>query len=214
MQLDPRVIAIAKQFEPGLPLDNWTDENRRAWTMQLIEQVVFQFPNEGWGAKRADPGRPLSKDAIALKREGHIWAFDLVNGSTRRVNNSVTGVLIDNQVFVPVTGRDHLGLAMPEPTPKPVVPVGPEGDGDEAAPGLFARDPLVMEGLRAIQASIAELAARLGRLEEASVANGSAVGDLKNTVREITAAVSAPRTLTLRGALLGTVVGTLAPPQA
>jgi hypothetical protein len=70
-----------------------------------------------------------------------------------------------------------------------------------------------MEGLRAIQASLAELAARLGRLEEASVANGSAVGDLKNTVREITAAVSAPRTLTLKGALLGTVAGTLAPPQ-
>ena len=53
MKLDPRVVAIAKQFEPGLPLANWTDDNRRAWVMQVIEQVVFRFPDGGWGAKRA-----------------------------------------------------------------------------------------------------------------------------------------------------------------
>jgi hypothetical protein len=209
MQLDPRVIAIAKQFEPGLPLDNWTDENRRAWTMQLIEQVVFLFPDQGWGAKRADPRRPLSKDAIALQRDGHLWAFDLVNGSTRRVNNSVTGIQIDNQVFVAVAGKDHLGLAQPDPV---VQPTEPQANGGGAA-GPLVMDPAVLEGLRAIQTSIAELAARLDRLEQASAANGSAIADLKTTVREITTVVSAPRTLTLKGALLGTVVGTLAPPE-
>jgi len=36
MRLDPRVIAIAKQFEPSLPTANFTDENRRAWVMQVI----------------------------------------------------------------------------------------------------------------------------------------------------------------------------------
>ena len=61
MKLDPRVVAIAKQFEPGLPLANWTDDNRRAWVMQVIEQVVFRFPDGGWGAKRSRPRRPLSE---------------------------------------------------------------------------------------------------------------------------------------------------------
>ena len=113
MKLDPRVVAIAKQFEPGLPLANWTDDNRRAWVMQVIEQVVFRFPDGGWGAKRSGPRRPLSRDAIALKRDGHVWAFGLVSGSTKRVKNNVEGVLIDDQVFVPVAGRDHLGMLTP-----------------------------------------------------------------------------------------------------
>ena len=90
MKLDPRVVAIAKQFEPGLPLANWTDDNRRAWVMQVIEQVVFRFPDGGWGAKRSGPRRPVSRDAIALKRDGHVWAFDLVSASTKRVSSTLS----------------------------------------------------------------------------------------------------------------------------
>jgi hypothetical protein len=212
MQLDPRVIAIAKQFEPGLPLDNWTDENRRTWVMQVIEQVVFQFPDGGWGAKRADPGRPLSKDAIALRRDGHLWAFDLVNGSTRRVNDNVTGEQIDGQVFVPVTGKNHLGLTAPDPTsparPENGAPVVP------STPDPVTHDPATLEALRGVQAALAELGARLDRLEQTSVAGRSEVADLKATLQQVAAAVSAPRTLSLKGGVLGTIVGTLAPPQS
>ena len=198
MKLDPRVVAIAKQFEPGLPLANWTDDNRRAWVMQVIEQVVFRFPDGGWGAKRSGPRRPLSRDAIALKRDGHVWAFDLVSGSTKRVKNNVEGVLIDDQVFVPVAGKDHLGM----PTPGAGADDAPPSarDGDEPSP---TDDAAVVESLRDIAATLADLTARLARLEEASSASRSDLDALKRTVEQIAAAVS-PGTTATRGRVPGT----------
>ncbi|HZB26250.1 MAG TPA: hypothetical protein VE379_08975 [Vicinamibacterales bacterium] len=185
MKLDPRVVAIAKQFEPGLPIANWTDDNRRAWVMQVIEQVVFRFPDGGWGAKRSGPRRPLSKDSIALKRDGHVWAFDLVSVSTKRVKNTVEGVLIDDQVFVEVAGKDHLGM----PTPGAGGDDPPSAlDGHGPSP---ADDAAILQDLRAIAATLSDVTARLARLEEAASANRSALDALKTTVDRIAAAVSA-----------------------
>ena len=188
MQLDPRVIAIAKQFEPSLPTANFTDENRRAWVMQVIEQVVFQFPAGGWGAKCADPGRPLSKDAIALQADGHLFAFDLVNGGTKRVNDSVVGEQIDDQVFVPVQGKDHLGL-------HPIVPTGgghPSlGTGAPPAP---AADPRVFEAVQALQTAVADLSARLDRMEQASARTRTDVAALSTALQQVAAAVASPKT--------------------
>jgi hypothetical protein len=195
MKLDPRVVAIAKQFEPGLPLANWTDDNRRAWLIQVIEQVVFRFPDGGWGAKRSGPRRPLSRDAIALKRDGHVWAFGLVSGSTKQVKNNVEGVLIDDQVFVPVAGRDHLGM------------LTPGAGADDAPPSARAEEPTgdaaVVESLRDIAATLADLTARLARVEEASSASRSDLDALKRTVEQIAAAVS-PGTTASRGRVPGT----------
>jgi hypothetical protein len=195
MKLDPRVVAIAKQFEPGLPLANWTDDNRRAWLIQVIEQVVFRFPDGGWGAKRSGPRRPLSRDAIALKRDGHVWAFGLVSGSTKRVKNNVEGVLIDDQVFVPVAGRDHLGM------------LTPGAGADDAPPSARADEPTgdaaVVESLHDIAATLADLTARLARVEEASSASRSDLDALKRTVEQIAAAVS-PGTTATRGRVPGT----------
>jgi hypothetical protein len=195
MKLDPRVVAIAKQFEPGLPLANWTDDNRRAWLIQVIEQVVFRFPDGGWGAKRSGPRRPLSRDAIALKRDGHVWAFGLVSGSTKRVKNNVEGVLIDDQVFVPVAGRDHLGM------------LTPGAGADDAPPSARADEPTgdaaVVESLPDIAATLADLTARLARVEEASSASRSDLDALKRTVEQIAAAVS-PGTTATRGRVPGT----------
>ena len=198
MKLDPRVVAIAKQFEPGLPLANWTDDNRRAWLIQVIEQVVFRFPDGGWGAKRSGPRRPLSRDAIALKRDGHVWAFGLVSGSTKRVKNNVEGVLIDDQVFVPVAGRDHLGM------------LTPGAGADDAPPSARADeepsptgDAAVVESLPDIAATLADLTARLARVEEASSASRSDLDALKRTVEQIAAAVS-PGTTATRGRVPGT----------
>jgi hypothetical protein len=195
MKLDPRVVAIAKQFEPGLPLANWTDDNRRAWLIQVIEQVVFRFPDGGWGAKRSGPRRPLSRDAIALKRDGHVWAFGLVSGSTKRVKNNVEGVLIDDQVFVPVAGRDHLGM------------LTPGAGADDAPPSARADEPTgdaaVVESLHDIAATLADLTARLARVEEASSASRSDLDALKRTVEQIAAAVS-PGTTASRGRVPGT----------
>ena len=176
MKLDPRVVAIAKQFEPGLPLANWTDDNRRAWVMQVIEQVVFRFPDGGWGAKR----------------------FGLVSRSTKRVKNNVEGVLIDDQVFVPVAGKDHLGM----PTPGAGADDAPLSarDSDEPSP---TDDAAVVESLRDIAATLADLTARLARVEEASSTSRSDLDALKRTVEQIAAAVS-PGTTATRGRVPGT----------
>jgi hypothetical protein len=198
MKLDPRVVAIAKQFEPGLPLANWTDDNRRAWVMQVIEQVVFRFPDGGWGAKRSRPRRPVSRDAIALKRDGHVWAFDLVSASTKRVNNTVEGVLIDDQVFVQVAGKDHLGMA----TPGAGVDAS-RAAADGEAPSV-ADDAAIMDGLRAIAAALSDVTARLARLEEASSACRSDLEAVKKRVEQIAGAVSAPGTEAPPGPLRGT----------
>jgi hypothetical protein len=198
MKLDPRVVAIAKQFEPGLPLANWTDDNRRAWVMQVIEQVVFRFPDGGWGAKRSRPRRPVSRDAIALKRDGHVWAFDLVSASTKRVNNTVEGVLIDDQVFVQVAGKDHLGMA----TPGAGVDAS-RAAADGEAPSV-ADDAAIMDGLRAIAAALSDVTARLARLEEASNACRSDLEAVKKRLEQIAGAVSAPGTEAPPGPLRGT----------
>ena len=83
------------------------------------------------GRKTVRPAPAAVQDAIALKRDGHVWAFDLVSGSTKRVKNNVEGVLIDDQVFVPVAGKDHLGM----PTPGAGADDAPPSarDGDEPA---------------------------------------------------------------------------------
>lgn len=186
MKLDPRVVAIAKQFEPGLPIANWTDDNRRAWVRQVIEQVVFQFPDGGWGAKRSGPRRPLSKDAIARKRGGHVWAFDLVSVSTKRVKNTVEGVLIDDQVFVEVAGKDHLGMPTAGAGAEDRL-AAPAGDGPSPAD-----DAGILEDLRAIAETLSDVTARLARLEDAASASRSALDALKASVDQVAAAVSAP----------------------
>jgi hypothetical protein len=199
MKLDPRVVAIAKQFEPGLPLANWTDDNRRAWVMQVIEQVVFRFPDGGWGAKRSGPRRPVSRDAIALKRDGHVWAFDLVSASTKRVNNTVEGVLIDDQVFVQVAGKDHLG--MPTPNAGVDAPRSPAADGEGPSLG---DDAAIMDGLHAIATALSDVTARLARLEEASSACRSDLEAVKKSLEQIAAAGAAPGTEAPPGPLRGT----------
>lgn len=150
MQLDAKVITVAKRFEPELAAifalpPTTVDDARRAWCLKVVEQVVWTYPGEGWGSKRADPGRPLSKDAIAAKRDGHLWCWDLVSGSTHRVNDSVTGEQIDGQVWVAVAGVNHLGTPAPDPTP------GPSGPPPAPAPDLSA----LLARVTALEAALA-----------------------------------------------------------
>jgi hypothetical protein len=124
MQLPSNVLAVVKLFEPQLPQgDDWTDENRRAWNIKVAQQVRWLFGPK-WGTKRADATRPISKDALAYMDVDNLWAFDTVNGMTRKVNDSVEGIDISNQIFVVVSPIDHLGLgsAPVEPPEQPAEP--------------------------------------------------------------------------------------------
>lgn len=129
MNLPTRILAIINTlYQEHQSLAKGTDDERRALTRMIIEQIVFEFPGQGWGWKSADPTRPPSKDAIArLLPDGHLWCWDWQNGSTRAPISDPTGEDITGQHFIAVAGVDHLG-AEPVPPPKPPIPPTPPPD--------------------------------------------------------------------------------------
>ena len=117
------------------------DTQRRALTRKMIEQFICEFPDDGYTGKSADPGRPFSKDSIARRSEGRLYAWDWQNGSTREPHVKAGQVASDitGQHVIPLGCVDHLGSANPEPTPGPE-PL-PETDLDETLDtlaGLYA----------------------------------------------------------------------------
>ena len=107
----------------GLPAMN--DEASREWNMRLAEQFAFAFPHEGWGTKRADPGRPLSTDVMCTRSP--FVGYDVI--LNQRLPNQALDLHprsldLAGQVFIAVTPRDHLG-AGPAPVPVPPAPVKP-----------------------------------------------------------------------------------------
>jgi hypothetical protein len=67
--------------------------------------LAFSVPGRGYGMKRADAGRPISKDTLAQDiGGGRIRIWDLLNGvGTGR----------------PTQATDHIGAGAPQPTPDP-----------------------------------------------------------------------------------------------
>ena len=122
MILPDRIFAIVSAVHArNAALASGDDDQRRSLQKMIVETVVKRCPGEGWGWKRADPGRPLSKDAIAnnLLQPGHILAWDCCDGSTR-LPVQRDSMLIDDQVFVDVVGFDHLNdVVIPLPLPQP-----------------------------------------------------------------------------------------------
>jgi len=122
MILPDRIFAIVSAVHArNAALASGDDDQRRSLQKMIVETVVKRCPGEGWGWKRADPGRPLSKDAIAnnLLQPGHILAWDCFDGSTR-LPVQRDSMLIDDQVFVDVVGFDHLNdVVIPLPLPQP-----------------------------------------------------------------------------------------------
>lgn len=100
------------------PRDN--DDQRRAWTTKVVEQLVYTNPTGLWGLKRASHTRPVSADSVArnIPRElGGLESWDILNGSTGRLIEGGHYHHIPEQVFVPVTGRNWLEGDAPPPPP-------------------------------------------------------------------------------------------------
>ena len=97
------------------------DESRRQLTGMVAAQCAFeQVGGFRWGTKRADPGRPLSADTIAIDTPFVGWDFQLPAGQIAQWPESID---LTGQVFVPVEPVNHLSvppfLPVPEPTPPP-----------------------------------------------------------------------------------------------
>lgn len=105
-----------------------SDEDKRTVTIQLAEQLAFEFPGQGWGAKSAGNGRPISKDCVA-KVESLTGGTSIVKGVCYDWLKGGGGVQlppfvsdIAGQVFVPVAAVDHLAVSAPPvvlPPPPP-----------------------------------------------------------------------------------------------
>jgi hypothetical protein len=124
MTLPDHVFAIAKALHAkNTALADGHEDQRRALQKMIVETVVARHPHEGWGWKSAGPGRPPSKDAIANNRlmPGHLLAWDCFDGTTRQPVQREAEV-IDGQLFIEVTGVDHLA-DHPTPTPEPSPPI-------------------------------------------------------------------------------------------
>lgn len=131
MYLPEPVYRIVVQLsERNRALAEGTDDDRRALTKLIAEQVRYSIgPQWGWKSNHAN-GHAPSKDAIAFigdeavlenQRQG-MFVFDLFNGSTRQPHPlPLKGEWVE-QYFIPVRPVNHLGFAPPEAPPKPPPP--------------------------------------------------------------------------------------------
>ena len=158
-----------------------SDDDRRRWALMAAEQMAFSV-SPSWGTKKASQGRPQSKDGVAKFVGVTLCTWDVVNGNSRELQFG-RGEAVPDQVFIPVTPRNHLGT---EPAPEPE----PEPDPDLLArlDKLEARVSALASELAAVHEHVSALEARPGvpveqvrALIDAAFAGAIATG---NTSRE------------------------------
>lgn len=103
------------------------EDRCRDWMFRLAQQLTFSHPQEGFGRKRADPGRPWSKDNLPRRRaDGQLEGWDLMLGAGTghpTLNLDAQAESLAGQHFETVSAVDHLGSTPPPPPPPP-----PTGD--------------------------------------------------------------------------------------
>lgn len=105
------------------------EQRCREWTVRMAQQVVFEH-GPSYGAKKASPTRPISKDSLAHKDGSEQDAWDMLHAAGSGHPTFVTyppqAHDIDGQVFVSVPPVNHLGSPEPpeppEPPPTPIPP--------------------------------------------------------------------------------------------
>jgi hypothetical protein len=131
-------LATRDRYVAKFPLwnvpESQADDTARKWTLGLIAQVVYEHPNQGYGSKRADGGRPLSKDSMAQQVGGTINNWDLLTGTGTGHPTLVPNPDsqdISDQIWEFVQGRDVIGgqPTPPNPTPQPPASVPPYNEG-------------------------------------------------------------------------------------
>lgn len=150
-------------YERHTDLAQGSDDDRRELAIAIAEQARYELGPE-YGSKRADAGRPLSKDALALLRDGVLYSADCFNGTTRMPSVPDVFTEIPGQVFSVVAAVNHLGVGTTEPAPTDK----PKPSGGDSFIDLSP-------ALAPLYAKIAALEARcaaLGVLIDASKAEG------------------------------------------
>jgi hypothetical protein len=103
------------------------EERARQWTLKLIRQVAFSTGDARWGSKRAGPGRPLSKDAMAFNGPPLV-CYDMLVGTgtgTPKLATNPSPIAIPGQIFEPVLPANALAPPVPPAPPVPEPPITP-----------------------------------------------------------------------------------------
>lgn len=151
MKLPDNVKAARDRFIGKFPLPQGTnDDGIRAYTIKLAEYVRF-VAGPAWGNKRADPGRPIGKDSIALNGIRTLLAWDLYLGAgtgSPALIGDPDSMDITGQVFVPAAAVDHVG-------------------GDATTPGNPGTPPTQVPGvdLAVVLTALGGLGTQVDRLE-------------------------------------------------
>jgi len=147
MKLSDPIKAIIHEFVRLYPIPVGLagaehEANVRQWSTELCQQIVFFRPNEGWGKKRADPGRPISKDAVARQVGDALLSWDILTGTGTGKpvlvldpdSEDITG-----QIFVRVNPVDRMDGWVPSSVPSQPSPLPstPQYWGDEVSRNAF-----------------------------------------------------------------------------
>lgn len=131
---------LTKFYDAKCPKDDDGDvilpqgeEPIRSLVIKAAEQVAWEHPNEGWGTKRADPGRPVSSDTVSQKTGNKLVTWDYItdaggpNGELKI--ETCQGEDITGQVYIgpggdlgggkKFTPQNHLDDVIPGPDPEP-----------------------------------------------------------------------------------------------
>lgn len=192
MQLPAEVKAIRARYVAKFPIPQGPpgpeiEEQVRQWSIGLAEQVAFERPGEGWGTKRADPNRPISKDGLARQddedRGGRLWIWDMVTGAGTGLGRLVENPEaedITGQVFVPVTPRNRLEAVPVPEKPKPELPPADLGPVVSQLSAILSKIDMLHGHVEAIETSVSgygQSVERIGDLINALVGQQQAVVD-------------------------------------
>lgn len=94
------------------------EENARQFSIKCAQQMDYSFPDRNFGVKKADGGRPISKDSLARKDDDLIESWDIIGGaSTGRGTFNPRNAghhNISDQLFVEVEPKNWLGIEVNE----------------------------------------------------------------------------------------------------
>lgn len=91
----------------------------REWCIKLAQQLKFNFPTAGYGVKRADSTRPISKDTIAQKNDSFFVVYDLFSGvgtDNTEVVDVPSSEDVTGQVFEEVDAHNYLDSVVEPPS--------------------------------------------------------------------------------------------------
>lgn len=104
----------------------------------FVEQVRYEL-GPAYGFKRADPGRPISSESLAMATEFKLLAWAWENQHNGQVEQFPESEDITGQVFVEATPVNHLGGAPPVEPPAPSAPAAGPYWGDAVSRAAFGQ---------------------------------------------------------------------------